>query len=76
MLRVGDSVRWMCPMDPDYMYGEIVNIYRGMATVKGNGIYSRVTSWVPLKFIEKLAGGRNDGSGAGNNKLSSTESEL
>ena len=61
-LKAGDAVRWMCPLDHDYFYGEIVSIERGIATVKGTGLYKNITAGVHLRYIEKLAGGRNRGS--------------
>ena len=62
MLKAGDKVRWMCPLDHDYFYGEIVCITRGVATVKGTGLYKDITAGIHLRYIEKLAGGRNSGS--------------
>lgn len=61
MLKVGDTVKWMCPLDHDYLYGEIVSIKKSIATVKGIGLYSHITAEVHLKYIEKLTGGRNCG---------------
>ncbi len=62
MFKVGDTVRYMCPLDNDYTYGEILNIKRSIATVKGIGLYSKTTAEVHLRYIEKLTGGRNSGS--------------
>ena len=76
MLKVGDTVKWMCPLDHDYTYGEILSINKSIATVKGIGIYKHITAEVHLRYIEKLAGGRNCGSGTRNNKLFPTKGKL
>ena len=69
MLKVGDTVRWMCPLDNDYTYGEIVSLHRGRATVKGIGVYKNAKAYIPLRYIQRLTGGGNCGSGERNNKL-------
>ena len=61
MLKVGDTVRWMCPLDHDYLYGEIVRIRDRFATVKGIGLYQYITAEVHFKYIKKVAGGGNCG---------------
>ena len=38
-----------------------------MATVKGIGLYSKVTEVVHLKYIQKVTGGIKRGSNKGNN---------
>ena len=76
MLKVGDTVKWMCPLDHDYTYGEILSINKSIATVKGVGLYKHITAEVHLRYIEKLAGGRNRGSGTRNNKLFPTKGKL
>ncbi len=76
MLKVGDTVKWMCPLDHDYTYGEILSINKSIATVKGIGLYKHITAEVHLRYIEKLAGGRNCGSGTRNNKLFPTKGKL
>lgn len=76
MLKVGDTVKWMCPLDHDYTYGEILIINKSIATVKGIGLYKHITAEVHLRYIEKLAGGRNCGSGTRNNKLFPTKGKL
>lgn len=53
MIRVGDTVRWMCPLDHDYTYGKILDIRKSVATVQGIGLYRNVTAEVHLKYIEK-----------------------
>ena len=69
MLKVGDTVKWMCPLDHDYAYGEILSINKRRATIRGIGLYRHITAEVHLRYIEKLAGGRNGGSGTRDNKL-------
>lgn len=76
MLKAGDTVRWMCPLDHDYTYGEILSINKGVAIVKGIGLCKHITAGVHLRYIEKLAGGRNCGSGKGNSKLLITKGKL
>lgn len=63
MLKVGDTVRWMCPLDYDYCYGEIISIRNRFATIRGIGIYSNITAEVHFKYIEQITGGGNRGGG-------------
>ena len=76
MFKAGDIVKWMCPLDHDYTYGEILSIDKGIATVQGIGLYSHITAGVHLRYIEKLAGGRNRGGSKRDNKLLITKSKL
>lgn len=76
MLEVGDTVRWMCPLDHDYSYGKIVSIRDRFATIQGIGLYKHITIEVHFKCIEKVAGGKNCGGSKRNNKLSSTKGKL
>ena len=75
-LKVGDTVRWMCPLDHDYTYGEILSIKKSIATVKVAGLYKNTTEAVHLRYIEKLVGGKNCGDGKRNNKLLITKGKL
>lgn len=63
MLKVGDTVKWMCPLDYDYLYGEIVSIKNRFATIKGIGLYRHITAEVHFKYIKKVAGGKGYGGG-------------
>lgn len=73
MLKAGDTVKWMCPLDNDYTYGEIVGIKRSIATVKGIGLYRGITAEVHLKFIELVQrGGGGYGGCKGDSKRSTT----
>ena len=54
MFKVGDAIKWMCPLDNDYTYGEIIALRKSVATVKGTGLYSGITAEVHLRYIEKL----------------------
>ena len=76
MLEVGDTVKWMSPLDYDYLYGEIVSIGKHFAVIKGIGLYRRITAEVHIKYIEKIAGGGNYGSGKRDNKLFPTKGKL
>ena len=67
MLKVSDKIKWMCPLDNDYTYGEIIDIKGCIATVKGIGLYSGVTEVVHLKYIQKVTGGIERGNNKGNN---------
>ena len=60
-LKAGDAVRWMSPLDYDYLYGRIVSISGCYATVKGGGLYRHITETVHLRYIEKVTGGINCG---------------
>lgn len=33
MFKVGDAIKWMCPLDNDYTYGEITALRKSVATV-------------------------------------------
>lgn len=57
MFKVGDAIKWMCPLDNDYTYGEITALRKSVATVKGTGLYSGITAEVHLRYIEKLMRG-------------------
>ena len=46
MFKVGDAIKWMCPLDNDYTYGEITALRKSVATVKGTGLYSGITAEV------------------------------
>ena len=46
MFKVGDAIKWMCPLDNDYTYGEIIALRKSVATVKGTGLYSGITAEV------------------------------
>lgn len=37
MFKVGDAIKWMCPLDNDYTYGEITALRKSVATVKALG---------------------------------------
>ena len=76
MLAVGDRIRWMCPLDNDYTYGEILSIHRKIATVRGIGLYRHITGDIHFKYIEKIAGGRNCGGGKKSGKLYPTKGKL
>ena len=73
MLEVGDKIRWMCPLDNDYIYGEVVSINKRRAIVRGTGLYKNVKEEVHFRYIEKLSGGGDRGRGTGYRKLYSTE---
>lgn len=76
--KVGDAIKWMCPLDNDYTYGEITALRKSVATVKGTGLYSGITAEVHLRYIEKLMrGGGSVGSDCKKcSKRSITKAEL
>jgi hypothetical protein len=78
MFKVGDAIKWMCPLDNDYTYGEITALRKSVATVKGTGLYSGITAEVHLRYIEKvMRGGSSVGSDCKKcSKRSTTEAEL
>lgn len=78
MFKVGDTVRWMCPLDADYSYGNIMEIRRSIATVRDTGYYKGTTTEVHLKYIERVQrGGVGCGSGSEKfNKRSVIKSKL
>ena len=73
MFRVGEAVRWMCPLDADYSYGTIERIHNSIATVSCTGYYIGTTAEVHLKYIEKLQRG---GSSVGSDKKHSKRSVI
>lgn len=78
MFKVGDAIKWMCPLDNDYTYGEITALRKSVATVKGTGLYSGITAEAHLRYIEKLMrGGCSVGSDCKKcSKRSITKAEL
>lgn len=78
MFKVGDAVRWLCPLDNDYTYGEIIDLRKSVATVKGIGLYSGITTEVHLRYMEKVKrGGGSVGSDCKKySKRSITKAEL
>lgn len=53
MFKVGDAIKWMCPLDNDYTYGEITALRKSVATVKGTGLYSGGTPKIHRKSNER-----------------------
>lgn len=48
MFKVGDAIKWMCPLDNDYTYGEITALRKSVATVKGTGYVKNPSPlWYP-----------------------------
>lgn len=76
MLKVGDTVKWMCPTDHDYLYGKIVSIRNRFAVIEGIGLYRHITAEVHFRHIKKLAGGGYGGGGKRGNKLLPTKGKL
>ena len=77
MLKVGDIVKWMCPMDYDYYYGEIVSIRKSYATIKGIGLYKHIApAEIHFKYIKRVAGGKSSGSSERDNKSFPTKRKL
>lgn len=57
MFKIGEMVKWRCPMDEDYSYGTILDISRSIATLSCSGYYAGKITEVHLKNIEKLKRG-------------------
>lgn len=53
MFKVGDAIKWMCPLDNDYTYGEITALRKSVDTVKGTGLYSGGTPKIHRKSNER-----------------------
>lgn len=53
MFKVGDAIKWMCPLDNDYTYGEIIALRKSVATVKGTGFIQRYYSGGTPKIHRK-----------------------
>lgn len=76
MFKLGEIIKWRTPIEPICSYGEILNIERGVATVREIGGYyhGRVTG-VYLRYIRKLnnkGGSRFGGSSKKYSKRSAT----
>ena len=53
-VKSGDLVKWMLPLDPDYSYGKIIEINRGVARVRHiGGYYDGKEIEVHLRYIIK-----------------------
>ena len=75
--KVGEVVRWMCPMDVEYSYGTIVEINKTRAIISYIGYYKGRLTEVHIKYLRKLErGGKGIGGGKRNNKLSSAKGKL
>ena len=73
VFKVGELVRWRCPLDEDYSYGTILEINRSLVTVVGSGYYAGKVTEVHLRNIEKLErGGGGYGRGKKHSKRSVT----
>ena len=65
MFRVGEAVKWMCPLDADYSYGTILEIKNSIATVLGRGYYKGRITEVHIRYLSKEEKG---GGGYGGSK--------
>ena len=73
MFRVGEAVKWRCPLDAEYSYGTILKIKRRVAIVSGSGYYTGRVSEVHIRYIRKLErGGGGYGAGKKYSKYSVT----
>lgn len=53
-VKSGDLVKWMLPLDPDYSYGKIIEINRGVARVRHiGGYYDGKAIEIHLRYIIK-----------------------
>ena len=57
--KVGEVVRWMCPMDVEYSYGTIVELKKNKAIISYIGYYKGRLTEVHLKYLRKLERGGN-----------------
>jgi hypothetical protein len=65
MVKVGEIVKWRCPLEEDYSYGTILKINKRVATIMGSGYYTGTITEVHLMYIEKIKRG---GKKCGNSK--------
>ena len=65
MIKVGEIVKWRCPLDEDYSYGTVLEIKRSLATLRCSGYYDGFITEVHIKHIQKLSKG---GKSVGGNK--------
>lgn len=61
MVRVGETVKWRCPLDEDYSYGTVVKVNKRKVYVMGSGYYAGVITEVHSMHIEKLKRGGKKG---------------
>lgn len=60
--RVGDLVRWMLPLEPEYSYGYIKSIDKQYVKIEETGYYSGSITELHLRNIELVKrGGRSGG---------------
>lgn len=57
MFKVGELVKWRCPLDEDYSYGTILEINKSLATLSCTGYYAGKRVEVHLRNIEKIKRG-------------------
>lgn len=62
--KVGEVVRWMCPLDKEYSYGTIVELKKNKAIISYIGYYNGRLTEVHMRYIRKLErGGKGSGGG-------------
>jgi hypothetical protein len=71
VFKVGEMVRWMCPLEEDYSYGTILEIKQSKAKILCTGYYAGMITEVHLRYIDKLERG---GEGFGRGKKCSKRS--
>lgn len=64
MIKVGDIVKWLYPLDEDYSYGTVLELQGNTAKIQGSGYYKNKIYTVHLRHLIKLekggiTGGRN-----------------
>ena len=57
MFKVGERVRWMEPLDPEYSYGKILSIEHNLATLEEMGYYAGKVVTKHLRYIKHLERG-------------------
>lgn len=60
--KVGELVKWMAPMDSDFLYGYIKEKQWDAVLIEGTGYYKGRVFQVPYEYIKKIGGegnGRN-----------------
>lgn len=59
--QLGDLVRWILPLDPDYSYGYIKSIDNQYVKIEELGYYSGRIIELPLRYIEPVMRGGGSG---------------
>lgn len=76
MLRAGDLVKWIEPIEAEYSYGTVVAVNGNYVKIKGQGYYHGTYFEVFIGHIRKVHGGKQYGGSKKSGKRAVIEAEL